>query len=671
LHPDGRRVVVSVTRPDFGADAYVGQLWELPAGAGADVPALRRLTRGFRDTAPQYSPDGATLAFLRTGPGGKPQLHLIDARGGEPQALTDQQLGVEWFSWSPDSAQVIFTSRVPEHGRYGTVDGIPAGREDARLVLHYKYRMNGVGYTRDKRTQIFVLDVPAADAEPYIAPTGRTKEDTPDGGNGLPAPIQLTDADADHNTPVFSHDGQRILFSAALDEQADENLITDIYSIAVDGSDRSRLSNLAPGSHTACSRPVQSSDGQWLFYLGSELSGNGRDFVARNTGLYAAPADAPASARRLTDAETIDLGEIPDIVPSGTHSVLVFNRTRGRVELLEVSAGGEVGTVQSGELAVTGAAVAGDDVVISFAAPGTMGDVARAAEGALVPLSDFSAVLRQRTSLIQPCEEVFRSVDGYEVHGWVFLPEGEGPHPVLLNIHGGPFAQYGWGYFDEPQVYTDAGYAVVMCNPRGSAGYGQRHGRAVKEAMGKMDLVDVLGFLEGALGKYPALDRERLGVMGGSYGGYLTAWSISQDHRFTAAVVERGYLDPPSFIGSSDIGWFFSAEYTGTDPDHVRRQNPFAHVDAVRTPTLVIHSEEDLRCPVEQAQRYYTALKMRGVPTELLLFPGENHELSRSGSPWHRRQRFEHTLRWWAQWLPTEHNQPDRNQPVGSRPEGS
>ena len=145
--------------------------------------------------------------------------------------------------------------------------------------------------------------------------------------------------------------------------------------------------------------------------------------------------------------------------------------------------------------------------------------------------------------------------------------------------------------------------------------------------------------------------------MGGSYGGYLTAWAISQDHRFAAAIVERGYLDPPSFVGSSDIGWFFSNEYTGADPE----TDPVAESDGprgpVRTPAFVIHSEDDLRCPLEQAHRYYTALKMRGVPTELLIFPGENHELSRAGTPWHRKQRFDaHPAAGGPTYLPTEAN---------------
>jgi dipeptidyl aminopeptidase/acylaminoacyl peptidase len=238
----------------------------------------------------------------------------------------------------------------------------------------------------------------------------------------------------------------------------------------------------------------------------------------------------------------------------------------------------------------------------------------------------------------------------------VVLPEGPGPHPVLLTIHGGPFAQYTGAFFDEAQVYARAGYAVLMCNPRGSAGYGQGHGGAIKEKMGTVDMADVLTFLDGALEAFPVLDKESVGIMGGSYGGYLTAWVIGHEHRFKAAIVERGFLDPVSFAGSSDIGWFFGGQYTGGSPEQMAAQSPMAVVKAVRTPTLVIHSENDLRCPVEQGQRYFAALKAQGVETALLLFPGEDHELSRSGTPHHRRKRFEQILAWWARHLPSAGN---------------
>lgn len=656
LSPDGTRAVVSVQRPDFAADSYVGQLWSV----GLDGSAPRRLTRGFADAAPQFSPDGSVLAFLRSAPGGRPQLYAVPAAGGEPVQLTDRHLGVSWFSFSPDSSRVVFSSREPEKGRYGTVDGVSAGAEDPRHITTLNYRMNGAGYTRDKFVQAFILELPDLTAEPFITAVGRAAaEGSPEQpASGLPEAVQLTSWEADVENPVFSAAGSSVLFTAALHDDADTDLVSDAFELPADGTgEPRRLTNLSAGRLTV-SRPVQSPDGAWLYYLGQDVSDSGLDFVARNTALYAAPMADPAAAVRLTDPEGIDLAG-GGIVPAGENGVLVFNLNRGACELLRADRTGAVDTLVSGPRVVTGAAEAAGAVVLTFTDQRTSGDLAvvdPAEPDRMRVLTDFSAPFRQQAGVLPLREESHQSADGYPVHGWVVLPEGEGPHPVLLNIHGGPFSQYGWGLFDEAQAYAAAGYAVLMCNPRGSSGYGQEHGRAIKEAMGTLDLQDVLGFLEGALAAHPELDSARLGVMGGSYGGYLTAWAISQDHRFTASIVERGFLDPLSFIGSSDIGWFFSAAYTGTDPSRVAEQSPFAQVDKVRTPALVIHSEEDLRCPVEQAQRYYTALKLRGVPAELLLFPGENHELSRAGTPWHRRQRFEHILRWWARWLPTAAN---------------
>ena len=207
------------------------------------------------------------------------------------------------------------------------------------------------------------------------------------------------------------------------------------------------------------------------------------------------------------------------------------------------------------------------------------------------------------------------------MHGWVAKPAGDGPFPVILQIHGGPYASYGIHLFDETQVLVDAGYAVVYCNPRGSAGYGRAHGRVIRQAMGTVDFTDVIDFLDGAVADDPSLDGSRVGVMGGSYGGYLTAWVIAHDHRFAGAIVERGFLDPVSFQGTSDIGAFFGDEYVGLDADAIARQSPMAVVGQVTTPTLVIHSELDFRCPLEQATRYYSALKRQGTDAEMLDLP--------------------------------------------------
>ena len=559
MHPDGSRVVVAAPRPDLRADSYVGQLWEITLDG-----ARRRLTRGFRDTDPRYSPNGEVLLFLRAAPAGKPQLFAVRASGGEPVQVTDQPLGVGHFDVSPDSGTVVFAARVPEQGRYGTLDGVSAGLEDPRLITQNKYRMNGLGYTIDKRSQLFTVPVPDLDAEPYVEAVGRL---APDAGaekgkredqGALPPVTQLTTADADHLEPVFSVDGQRIWFTAALAADADSTLASDIHSIALGGADLRTLTGPSGDTRLGCGSPRPSADGSWLFFLASDLSPSGLDFVARNTALYVTPTADPQDLRRLTDPETIDFGDVQEVVADGPDSVLVFNRSRGMGELLRISASGDMQTLVTGPTVVTGAAVMGDTVVVSYTDPSTAGDVAVVENDSLRTLTDYSADLRSGTRITEPLERTYPAPDGTPVHGWVVLPEGDGPHPVLLVIHGGPFAQYGWGYFDEAQVYAEAGYAVLLCNPRGATGYGQAHGRVIREAMGTVDLDDVLAYLDGALAEFGGaagddgtMDPERLGVMGGSYGGYLTAWTIAHDHRFRAAIVERGYLDPPSFVGSS------------------------------------------------------------------------------------------------------------------------
>ncbi|SKB62413.1 Dipeptidyl aminopeptidase/acylaminoacyl peptidase [Arthrobacter sp. 31Cvi3.1E] len=651
IHPDGTKAVVSVTRPDFDADTYVGQLWSVPLD-NAKYP--RRITRGFRDTAPSFSPDGLVLAFLRSDPGGKPQLFVVESAGGEPQRITNQAAGVDSFVWAPDSHRIAFLARVPERGRYGTVDDVAPGAEDARLITANKYMMNGVGYTADQRQQLFVVEVPELGGEPAVLPRGRAAHEQPTLElPGLPAALQLTFGDADHTSPAFSADGGRLYFVAALHEGHDDDLVTSVYRVDAAGGEPVVVepANRTPQTVTDV-RP--SADGKWLFYIAQELGDTGRDFVARNSVLYVMPS-AGGEAVALTDVEHLDVSG--PLEPSGPDRVLVLNTALGSVELLEVIANGDITPLVHGARVVIGASVAANgEIAVSLSDASTAGDVATLERGELRLLTDFSGALRNNSTVIEPLDFVAESSDGHAVHGWLVIPEGPGPHPVLLNIHGGPFAQYTGALFDEAQVYAAAGYAVVMCNPRGSSGYGQEHGRAIKGGMGTLDMQDVMAFLDAALASRKSLDPGNVGIMGGSYGGYLTAWIIAHHHRFKAAIVERGFLDPVSFAGSSDIGWFFGREYTGGSMEQMLAQSPMAFIADVQTPTLVVHSENDLRCPIEQGQRYYAQLKAQGVETALLVFPGEDHELSRSGTPHHRRQRFEHILSWWAKYLPTAGN---------------
>lgn len=631
--PDGTRAVVSVTHPSLAADATVGQLWTVPL----DGKPARRLTRGILDRQPRFSPDGSTIAFTRGGGGEPPQLFVVDAAGGEPVRLTDAKLGVESFSWSPDSERIVYTASVPEQGRYGTVEGLGAGAEPARHITDLTYKYNGTGYIGDQRSQVFVVEVQPLDAEPAYAAAPLPDGTKPD-SRQVPASSQLTDGNHSWFEPRFL--GDRIVALAARHPGRDRDLVNQVWAVDP-GEEPEPLSDLGPLSIDALETTA---DGT-VYIIAQDLGDDGVDFVGRNGAVYRLDGRTPV---RLTDPTTTDFSA-SSITVAGER-VLVHGIERGREHLYEVLRSGGVRPLGSGDVEVTGADASGSTVVVAYSTPTSFGDVAVLADGALRPLTDFSAALREQGA-VDPVELTVSARDGYPVHGWVARPTGEGPHPTLLMIHGGPYTQYGVSLFDETQVYVEAGYAVVYCNPRGSAGYGEAHGRAIREDMGGLDMTDVLDFLDGALAQDQSLDANRLGILGGSYGGYLTAWIIAHDHRFGAAVVERGYLDPSAFIGSSDIGAFFPQQYNGADRELQRRQSPQEVAHLVTTPTFVIHSEQDLRCPLAQAETYYATLKLQGVDAELLIFPGENHELSRSGRPRHRVQRFDAILDWFGRHL--------------------
>ncbi|MCC2032056.1 S9 family peptidase [Microbacterium allomyrinae] len=649
IAPDGSFAVFATSRPDLAANHSVGQLWriELPDGTP------RRLTRGIADSRPAVSPDGTRIAFVRGDAKGKPQVHVLVAAGGEPVQATDAVLGVEDFAWSPDGARLAFTARVPEKGRYGSVEGLDASAEAPRHVTGIRWHANGLGYLADRPAHVFVIAAPAADAEPFYEPASAV---LPEGVAPPKKTIvaaearQLTEGTASHGGAVFTADGREVLTVPDEVEPLARDLRSRVVAIAVDGSQRREVLGVDAGLSVLHLRV--SVDGS-IAALAHEV-GDGVDFIAPGVGLWLLEPDG---ARRLTDAETIDLGEVGSHISPIGDDFLVQDRTRGRVRLLRVTRSGDVTEVLGGDVEVVGHAAAEDRLVASIAAPDSFGelvlvdDAGGDLDGLSRTLTSFGA-RAAASGIIAPQELTITGRDGYPVHGWVATPEGEGPFPVILQIHGGPYASYGVHLFDETQVLVDAGYAVVYSNPRGSAGYGRAHGRSIRREMGTADFADVIDFFDGAIAADPRLDADRVGIMGGSYGGYLTAWVIAHDHRFAGAIVERGFLDPATFQGTSDIGTFFGDEYVGVSDADIARQSPMAVVSRVKTPTFVIHSELDFRCPLEQATRYYSALKRQGTEAEMLVFPGENHELTRAGQPRHRVERFDAILDWWGRYLP-------------------
>jgi dipeptidyl aminopeptidase/acylaminoacyl peptidase len=612
ISPDATQVVVSLARVDLEADEYASNLWIAPAD-GSSPP--RQLTRGWRDGAPVFSPDGQWLAFVRAvrdedGKVGKSQVYVLPMAGGDARRVTDEKLGAADPVWSPDSTRLAYTARVPEEGRYGTKEDVDPGQEPPRRITKLLYRIDDIGYLLDRPRHVFVVPI-EEDAEP----------------------TRITDGPYDHNDVDWSPAGGLLTFAASRHETWNDDLVSDVWVCAEDGSG---VRALTDGTLSA-GRPRFSPDGSTVCFTATEAAGP----VISCESLWSVPADGSAPARRLTDPERYHLA-----FPGGTlepveDGVLYSNETRGGVELLLVPYDGSEPRVlaHGTERQVAGAALRRDKLAMSIADDRSWGELYVGERR----LSSWNTGIDPL-----PMEEVTGTApDGYPVHGWVVRPRSAGFHPVLLMIHGGPFTQYGWRAFDEAQVYAAAGYAVVMGNPRGSSGYGQAHGRAVIGDVGTVCGADLMALLDQAL-KAEDLDGSRVGVLGGSHGGFMTTWLAAQHpDRFKAAVSERAVNATDSFIGSSDIGWFFPGALWGPEPD----KSPLTYADRITAPMLIIHSEQDWRCPVEQAQRLFVALRLRGAPVEMLLFPGEGHEMSRSGLPSHRVARFEGILEWFGRWM--------------------
>ncbi|HZC73228.1 MAG TPA: S9 family peptidase [Jatrophihabitans sp.] len=605
-----------MSRPDLKENEYVSSLWIIAVDGSAPP---RRLTHGRHDAAPRLSPDGRWVAFLRAEAEGKPQLHVLPVAGGDARRLTELHLGAGVAAWSPDSTRIAFSARVAEAGRYGLEEKASPEKEAPRRITGLRYRLDDVGFVADRRLHVHVVDLPEGDAEPEVR--------------------QLTDGDWDDSDPVWSPDGARIAFTSARHETRERDRAEDVFVISPDGGAPTRLSD----SSLALAAPAFSPDGRSVLALGIEVA-DGK-LVARNSGLWTMDVAATGRPHRLTDAETRHL--VSERIIATPAAALVLAENRGAVELLAVPYdGSEPRVVVAGQRVVLGADAIGETVVVSY------GDGQRYAELGVVRSADVSRLTDFSRELAPlPISEFEATApDGHRLHGFVVEPEGSGPHPVLLMIHGGPFTQYTWRIFDEAQVYAGAGYAVVYTNPRGSSGYGESYGAHIRGDVGSRSAADLLALLDAALQR-PSLDGSRVGVLGGSHGGFMTSWLIGNTDRFRAAVSERAVNAIDSFEGSSDIGYKFADDLYGTDPEARYRQSPLSHADNITAPLLIIHSEHDWRCPIEQAQRLYVALRRRDAPVEMLLFPGEGHELSRSGLPSHRLARFDAIVDWFDRHL--------------------
>ena len=628
LSPDGRLVAFVVTRIDRDESEYRSAIWVVPTD-GSEAP--RQVTSGLKvDAAPRFSPDGSQLAFVSNRENEKKQLFVLPLQGGEPRRLTDLPENVEDPSWSPDSARLAFVSRVPE-AAYGEEN---ERRRSPRRFLRLQFKFDNEGWTGDRRRHLFVC---AAD--------------------GSAGPAQLTSGDFEHAHPSWSPDGTRIVCVSSRNDDWDLEPGAHLFVLSPDGGEPDQLTS---GEHFY-SVPSWSPDGR---SIACRWSPGGFD-RPRNERIAVVDAET-GEHRSLTEALDRHGDSYPPLrAPAWDGDEVVFGvEDGGNVPLYRARADGSVQPelVVGGDRWVSGWDAAAGEVVYAASTATSLSELYRGDQ----QLTSFGASFAESRDLITPERFTATSPDGTEVEAWIMRPAGfqEGArYPVLLNIHGGPFTQYGNKFFDEFQVYAGAGYVVLYSNPRGSSGYSEEWGRAIRGPVeggpgwGSVDYDDIMAVVDEALRSFDFCDPERLGVMGGSYGGYMTSWIVGHTDRFAAACSERAVNSLVSQYGSSDIGHFlrsYMGAYLFDDLDAYVRHSPVTYAKEITTPLLILHSENDLRCNIGQAEQLFTTLRLLRRDVELVRFPAEGHELTRSGSPAHRVQRFEVLLDWFGRKLATD-----------------
>jgi dipeptidyl aminopeptidase/acylaminoacyl peptidase len=631
ISPDGRCVAFVVTTLSEERDEYLANIWIVDTAGGEP----RRFTTGAkRDTAPRWSPDGTRLAFLSDRPPNrKAQLYVMPAAGGEAVRLTDLPHGVSDPVWSPDGAQLACIARVGG-GQEPESEEERGKSKPARVITTLKYKANGEGFIYDRRPHLFL--VPA------------------DGGE----PRQLTDGDFVDADPAWSPDGTQLAFISARHPDRDYDNATDLWLVPAAGGEPRRLTDTAG----PIALPAFSPDGRAIAYLGHRY----RNESGRNRRVFTIAVEGGAATCLTLDLDRTCTPFFASSGPqwSGDGRWLLFAvEDRGDVHVYRVRAAGDAAPerIIGGARQVTGLSLSRDGRWLAFTAMDPVSPPEVFLCGAdgrgERQLTDLNRAWKAEVALSWP-ERLRYERDGRQLDCWVMKPYGYEPgrrYPALLNIHGGPHTQYGHSFFDEFHVYAGAGYVVIYTNPRGSQGYGEAFARAVIGDWGGGDFADVMAGLEEALRRYDCIDPERLGVMGGSYGGFLTSWTVAHTPRFKAACAERAVNNVATLFGTSDIGHTFCEAQSGALPWEnmawYLEHSPLTYAKQIATPLLIIHAENDLRCPIEQAEQLFVALKKQRKEAVLVRFPDEDHELSRAGKPRHRLERFRIILEWFDKYL--------------------
>jgi dipeptidyl aminopeptidase/acylaminoacyl peptidase len=636
LSPSGDRVAYEVTWADAEARENRGRVVVGPAAAGTPVRELRADAR--RDRAPEWSPDGTRVAFLGRS-GARDQLFVAASDGGEATQLTTIPDGVLAAEWSPDGRAIAFLARVAGDPEGVVDDPRPAESPDqsrrppvARVVRRLDYKRDGVGYLDGRHAHLFV--VPAAGGEPR----------------------QLTDGTWSVGGFSWAPDGSALAIVGDAEPDADLRRTNRLYRVDLDGGRRSLAADLemsAPawsprGDLIALVAPVDSRGGRtdrlWVvpaeggeprcLTAGLDRNVCGSVITDMRGGhgervFWSAAGDRlyfPASGPGVSEAASVDLdGAVTVEVPAGRRTVYDFDVAGSRI-----------------------AACVGD--------PSTPGEVVLVEAGAETALTDSNPWLRDRF-LAEQERHVFTAADGLEIEGWLMKPPGFDParrHPLVMEIHGGPHGQYGWAFFHEFQVLAGQGFLVFVTNPRGSDGYGEPFRMACVRDWGGRDYQDLMTALDQLIARTGFVDEARMGVGGGSYGGFMTNWVVGHSDRFAAAVTMRSISNLVSEISQHDIvlwGEIEMGPLPWPDPDELWRRSPIRYVRDIHTPLLILHSEMDLRCAVSQAEELFGAMRLLGKEVEFVRFPGESHDLSRGGRPDRRVERLRRIASWFGDHL--------------------
>ena len=633
LSPDGQKCAFVMTKPLDKENSYWSSVWLYD---GSTIRQVTNPPRGkARDWSPRWSPDGRSLAFLSSR-SGKNQVWVLPLLGGEAWQLTDMPKGVADFRWGPDGGTLYLAAKEDKDQ--------PKFREGAtaRRITRLRYKYNGAGYLDDLTTQLWRVDIASKEV------------------------VMLTNGPFNCGTPEASPDGSRLVFTSTRDED-ERAQYRDLWMLDLSTKEMVKLTRSKGQVYEA----VWSKDGRSVFYLGHEkgICPGGYpeirrvDVATRQREVLS--AGFPHFIGGGIGADARWDGGSTGLTLSHDGKTLYFAAVDGGcsyVFAMDMATGSWQKVFGEGRMVVSSYDVAQDTIVVNKTTPASPGDLWIGKVGGTVSqVTEFNQELFGDRYIGWPDRLEFIHPDGTRLEGWVIRPTGfqDGKkYPLVMEIHGGPHTTYGDSFFHEFQILAGHGFGVLYTNPRGSMGYGEAFARAVVGDWCGVDAKDLEFMAREALKMLPWADSKHFGVTGGSQGGYFTNWLISHTDLFSAAVAQRSMSNLYSKYGVSDIGW--SGDRAGMggrdlwdDEDFIMERSPIRYARNVKTPTLIIHSDMDFRCPLEQAEQWYVALKRLGVVTEMLLFHGENHELSRSGKPANRIVRLEAILDWFQRFLQT------------------